>query len=174
MAVSTTWVVIACIVLGGLIWFSFFHFYDVGFGELIVRKNKKSSGSGVLYRRDFVRTDIIKPTNIEFLKSNPRSYIPRNETVLKVSEVVKLYDDEENKLSEAAIVWAEFILIPKVRLRSRQQSLDPSVLKTFHLCSNEVVANLSRKLDGKDFEFCKWSNSRTGGKVKVHISSSHR
>lgn len=170
MIISTNVVAISCMVLVALVLVTFFHIYDVGFGELILSKNKKAIKSGLLHRRDSTNGDVIKPTNVEILLSDPRSYVPRDNVTFKSAEVVKLYDDRENKLSKAEIVWADFVLLPKEGLRSKQQNLDPSILKTLNLCSNELLANLSRKLDGKDFEFCKWSLSGTGGKVKVLVS----
>jgi hypothetical protein len=81
------------------------------------------------------------------------------------------YTESENEISESSIVWADFLMIPKERLRSKQVILEATVLKALKLCPPLIVANLTLELAGADLEWCKWSLSATGGKVKVrHLS----
>ena len=173
------------LVFGLLAFAAYFHLYVMRLDQLVTNnfsiasKNSGSDSKNEIDAESQKKTttnvgnaNIIKPTNIEFLKSNPRLYVPRNESQFRSAQVVKLYTDEENMMSVSSILWADFIQLPKEILRSKVQALDPTVLKSFKLCSPAIVANLSRNLDGKDFEWCKWSLSNTGGKVVVsqHIS----
>ena len=168
---STNCVVVLCALFCVLVWVGFFHMYDVRIGEQIKNNSrsneKKGAVSAALDERKAVYAAIIKPTNVEVLNKNIASYVPRNRTVFKSSEVERLYTDQENTLSLASIVWADFVTLPKAILRSKQLSLEPKILQSFKLCSNDIVANLTRKLDGKDLEWCRWSLSDKGGRVKV-------
>jgi hypothetical protein len=91
---------------------------------------------------------------------------------LKAADNIPSYYTEfENEISESSIVWADFLMIPKERLRSKQVTLDAEVLKTMKLCPQTIVRNLSLELAGADLEWCKWTLKATGGKVKVrHLS----
>ena len=67
------------------------------------------------------------------------------------------------------VVWANFVQLPRDRNYTEEQSLDLNVSKSFRLCTRQTVTNLSEKLGGADFDWCKWSLREDigGGKVKV-------
>lgn len=88
--------------------------------------------------------------------------------VLKVADLFPLqYSESENVITKSSIVWADFVTIPKERLRSKTLTLEPEVLKTMKLCPQSIVANLSLELAGADFDWCKKTLTLLGGKDKV-------
>ena len=74
-----------------------------------------------------------------------------------------------NTIRETHVVWADFVLLPKDDNHTEEQLLDSNISKTLRLCQRQTVTELSEKLNGVDFEWCKWSLSEDegGGKVKV-------
>ena len=72
-------------------------------------------------------------------------------------------------MRETHVVWADFVLLPKDDNHTEEQLLDSNVSKKLRLCQRQTVTDLSEKLIGADFEWCKWSLSEDegGGKVKV-------
>jgi hypothetical protein len=107
--------------------------------------------------------------------SNAWNVVPKtthtSRALKAADDILSYYTESENEISESSVVWADFLMIPKERLRSKQVTLEATVLKTLKLCPQIIVANLSLELAGADLEWCKWSLSATGGKVKVrHLS----
>lgn len=76
-------------------------------------------------------------------------------------------------IQETHVVWADFVLLPKDDNHTEEQLLDSNVSKTLRLCQRQTITDLSEKLSGADFEWCKWSLSEdeSGGKVKVLSTS---
>ena len=94
-------------------------------------------------------------------------YLIRNRTSTARLAPVQLYEATENAVTETGIVWSDFVVQPKEKVRTKSEKIDPNVIKSLRICSSEVVTNLTTKFVGKDFEWCIWALSDTGGKVKL-------
>lgn len=114
-------------------------------------------------------SQITHDTNPEKMKAqNSASKTTHTSRALKAADSIPSYYTElENEITESSVVWADFLMIPRERLRSKQVTLEAKVLNTMKLCSPGIVANLSAELAGADLNWCKWTLSATGGKVKV-------
>jgi hypothetical protein len=157
--------IIFSVLLSVILWVCFVTVNDVKLTNEVPEKPKRSAfiKSVAIKKVNAIEAEIIKPRNIDILTLHPN----RSRTEFKANSVVKMYTDIENSVSELSVTWAEFLLLPKESIRSKQKSIDPKVLKSLTLCSNELAANLSTNLGGKDFEWCLWTLSAAGGNVKV-------
>jgi hypothetical protein len=159
--------IVFSVLLAVIIYVCFVSVSDVKLTEEIREKPKHNAfiKSKAIKKLNDIEAEVIKPRNIDVLSLHPN----RSRTEFMATSVVKLYTEIENSVAELSVTWAEFLLLPKESIRSKQKIIDPKVLKSLTLCSNELAANLSTNLGGKDFEWCLWTLSAKGGNVKVRL-----
>ena len=172
---STRYCVVFFVLLGVTLWLFLLIDYDGKISEVIkeepfvdrveqIAKNEENRVTGAVgkSKSDF----IIRPGKRVETAIYP-AYLIRNRTSSARLDTIKLYSANENVLTEASVVWADFILLEKEKLRSKQENIDTIVMNNLNVCSSDIVANLSSKLLGKDYDWCNWALRENGGKVKV-------
>ena len=106
-------------------------------------------------------------TKINDKERSPKHIFWDRNLSLRTSLTKSPLEDLTKIVGMTHVVWADFVLLPREINRAEDQLLDSNVSKTFRLCAQETVTNLSKKLGSADFEWCKWSLREDGGKVKV-------
>lgn len=105
---------------------------------------------------------------VESTKSAITASMPFEKHVPSYPNSKKILNAESYHVGrKSGISWKEFLSYPRSIPKSTLDITIPPSLK-LNICSREVVGNVTAPgLSEKDFEWCKWTLSDTGGKVKV-------
>ena len=103
----------------------------------------------------------------EVLPAEANTGTLESRSLLSFAANSRLFSPSENKLSKLSVTWADFLLLPKEKLRTAMQIRPNSPTIERNICPPTINSNLSLKLGGADYDWCKWALSETGAKVKV-------
>ena len=114
-----------------------------------------------------VHFDDLKLNDVEGLSTEANTDTQESRYLLSVAANSGWYSLPENNLSKLSVTWADFLLLPREKLRTAKQIKPNSPTIQQYTCPSAIASNLSLTLGVADYNWCKWALSEAGAKVKV-------